>query len=44
MWLGVDLRMDIKKTCVLEDVALDYMLKYVDYSKLSDQFNWRGPL
>ena len=36
--------MDMKKTCVLQGVALDYMFKYVDSSKLSDQFNWRGPL
>ena len=40
MWLGVDLRTDIKKTSA--EKRLEYMLKYASHSRLSSQHDWEN--
>jgi hypothetical protein len=42
MWLGVDLRLDTKKTCGKR--GLDYKLKYGNHSRLNDEHDWGGPI
>jgi len=38
VWLGVDVRMDAKKTCVYE--RLCYMLRTVNHSRLNSRHIW----
>lgn len=37
-WLGVDLSMDNRRTCLRED--LEFMFKFINHSRCNSQQNW----